>query len=317
MADALPTTSSALKSGIQGGKSLRATRLIENCTPSIAYDNRIQAAGLAFDDQMFAIIDDTPQIIFIPNILDLPDDFSELVDILAWQFHVDFYDATKDLDFRKRLVQMAIEWHRTKGTVSLVQEVIDTYWKSGAVIEEWWEYMDPLPPNYPDEGGGNVNLGQMAFSNTHLIGHKFDNVLGLTDGQQVTFIPDYGFRIPAPLVPNIFYYVVNADVDFFQLTAFPNQDPIYLLTSGSGTWHVWLKASERGWHDRYKFRISVDQTIIPPEDELQVLTLIDRYKPVSRWCEGIFHPKNSQCNIGWAGMTLQFIVRESEAPNYP
>jgi phage tail P2-like protein len=126
---------------------LRSTHLIDNCTPSISYDRQVQAASEAFDHQMFEIIDDTGQIIMIPNIMNLTD--SKLVDILAWQFSVDFYDATKDLEFRKRLVQQSIAWHKTKGTMALVQEVLNTYWPAKAWIEEWYEYMSPLPPNYP------------------------------------------------------------------------------------------------------------------------------------------------------------------------
>ena len=202
--------------------NLRTGKLLDNCTPSISYDSQVQSASTAFDQQMYEIIDETGQVCFIPNIMGLTD--PNLVDILAWQFNVDWYDTRKDLEFRKKLVQMSIEWHKTKGTVALVQEVLDTYWPGGATIEEWFEYKDPFPPNYPT-------------------------------------------------------------------------DP--------------------GWHDRYRFRVSVDQHIIEPADELEVLKLIDRYKPVSRWCEGIDRPHVSQCDIGWAGMCLKFTVRESEAPNYP
>jgi P2-related tail formation protein len=147
-----------------------------------------------------------------------------LVDILAWQFHVDFYDATRDLEFRKRLVQMSIQWHITKGTRALVEEVLNTYWPGGATLSEWFEYYQPLPPNYP---------------------------------------------------------------------------------------------TEPGWHDRYRFRVYIDEQIIDPEDEAAVLALIDRYKPISRWCEGIFRPTASDLNIGWCGACLRFIIRESAAPDYP
>jgi hypothetical protein len=201
---------------------LRGSRLIDNCTPSISYDSQVQSASQAFDNQMFEIIDETGQVCFIPNIMALTD--PKLVDILAWQFHVDFYDSTRDLEFRKKLVQMSIIWHRTKGTVALVQEVLDTYYPQAATLEEWFEYMDPLPPNYP---------------------------------------------------------------------------------------------TEPGWHDRYRFRVLIDERIISDAPtENAVLALIDRYKPVSRWCEALIRPRTSDCMIGWAGMTMRFIYRESEAPDY-
>jgi phage tail P2-like protein len=202
---------------------LRATRLIDNCTPSISYDAQVQAASGAFDRQMFEIIDETGQVVMIPNIMGIED--SNLIDILAWQFHVDFYDSAKDLEFRKRLVQMSIVWHKTKGTPALVEEVINTYFPGGvATLYEWYEYKDPLPPNYPD---------------------------------------------PA-------------------------------------------------WHDRYRFQIAIDEAVVSDaEKENQMVALIDRYKPVSRWLEAIVRPHVAQCDIGWAGMVLRFIYRESEAPNYP
>src|ERR1700747_2967730 len=103
---------------------LRGSNLIDNCTPSIAYDAQVQSATKAFDHQMWEIIDDTGQVVMIPNILSIDD--SNLIDILAWQFHVYFYDATKPLDFRRQLVQNSIRWHMTKGTIALVEEVINT-----------------------------------------------------------------------------------------------------------------------------------------------------------------------------------------------
>jgi P2-related tail formation protein len=200
--------------------TLRTSKLINICTPSISYDEQVQAACSAFDRQMYAVIDDTWQIVFIPSIMHLTD--GTLVDILAWQFNVDLYDPTRDLEFRKRLVQMSIEWHKTKGTVKLVEDVVNTYFpKGGATLEEWFDYYDPLPPNYP---------------------------------------------------------------------------------------------TEPGWHDRYRFRVAVDGDQIPVEDEIAVLRLIDRYKPVSRWCDGIVRPVVSTCYIGWAGGMLRFSTIESDYP---
>jgi hypothetical protein len=213
---------------------LRTSKLIDNCTPSIDYDNQVKSGCSAFDNQMYPIIDDTGQVVFIPNIMGLTD--SNLVNILAWQFHVDFYDATRDIEFRKRLVQMSIIWHKTKGTVALVQDVLDTYWPGGATIMEWFEYYDPLPAGKP---------------------------------------PDWP---PPPYIP----------------------------------------PPGPSWHDRYRFRIMVDERIINPDDEAAVLNLINHYKPISRWCEGVFRARTSDCYIGWCGMLLRFIYRTSDVPtNYP
>jgi phage tail P2-like protein len=198
---------------------LRYSNLLNLCTPSISYDRQVQAGCVAFDNQMVQIIDDTGQVIMIPSILDLQDE--TLVDILAWQFHVDFYDKTRDLEFRKRLVQMSIQWHRTKGTMALVQEVIDTYWPGAATLQEWFEYKNPFPPNYPNTG----------------------------------------------------------------------------------------------WHDRYRFRIILNEGVIPtPEEQQQVLDLIDRYKPISRWPEPVIHPQSSLMQAFVAGYAWIRFYMVSKAP---
>jgi Phage tail protein (Tail_P2_I) len=222
---------------------LRTSKLIDLCTPSISYDRQVQAACEAFDHQMYSIIDDTGVVIFIPNIMGLSD--SNLIDILAWQFHVDFYDVGKPLAFRQNLVQQAISWHRRKGTVALVQEVLDTYWPGGASLVEWYTYYNPLP------AGLNPTTP------------------------------------PAVRYPGI------------------NSPPITPAPPGTS------------WHDRYRFRVYIDDRIINPGDEAAVLTLIEHYKPISRWCEGVYHAVASDCMIGWCGMLLRFIYRESEAPDYP
>lgn len=223
---------------------LRTSKLIDDCAPSISYDEQVQAASGAFDNQMYEIIDDTGQVCFIPSIMQIYDE--TLIDILAWQFHVDFYDRTRDLEFRKNLVQMSIQWHITKGTYQLVQDVLDTFWPKGATLTEWFDYYDPLP-------------------------------VGLD-----------------PLTPPAIPY--------------PTMQSPPIVPAPPGT----------SWHDRYRFRIYVNPlVVITPSDEQAVLNLINAYKPVSRWCEGVFRARTSQANIGWCGMMLRFVYRFIAAPtNY-
>jgi len=194
--------------------SLRTSKLIETCPPSISYDAQVQCAAAAFDFQFYSVIDDTGAVAFIPNIMGLTD--SKLVDILAWQFHVDYYDETLDLELRKKLVQLSIQWHKTKGTVALIEEVLNTFWPGGAWLEEWYQYKDPFPPNYPTTG----------------------------------------------------------------------------------------------WHDRYKFRVIINEDVIDEEAEILALKLIDLYKPISRWREAVIRPKPTSGTLYAAGAVQHFITRK-------
>lgn len=64
---------------------------------------------------------------------------SNLIDALAIQFHVDFYDTGLSLDKRRALVKNSIRWHMRKGTKGAVQELVQTVFESG-VVSEWFEY---------------------------------------------------------------------------------------------------------------------------------------------------------------------------------
>ncbi|WP_295157107.1 phage tail protein I [Selenomonas sp. AE3005] len=64
---------------------------------------------------------------------------SNLIDALAIQFHVDFYDTSFSLEKRRALVKNSIKWHMRKGTKGAVQELIRTVWGSG-IVREWFEY---------------------------------------------------------------------------------------------------------------------------------------------------------------------------------
>ena len=294
--------------------TLRKSKLIENCTSSISYDAQVKSACEAFDQQMYAIIDDTGQVVMIPNIMKLTD--SKLVDILAWQFHVDFYDPTRDLEFRKRLVQMSIVWHKTKGTVALVEEVLNTYWPGGAWLQEWFEY-----PSWGEVYGtftpANVNPSQNRIQ---AAGQP------LVNGDQIWFVTGTaGAVLPVPLDETLFYYVINASANNIQMALTPGGAAVDITTSGTGTNTIGKRIPgtdlppnypHPGWHDRYRFRVMLNEdVIITPEDEVAVLKLIDRYKPVSRWPDGIVHPHPSKLNeIFIAGGTQFIITRRSAFP---
>ena len=327
---------------------LRATPLLELCAPSISYDRQVQAACQAIDNQLVEIIDDTPQVLIEaliarslphpPSITDTPlpplppslEQDELLTDILAWQYHVDFYDKNRPLAFRKQLVANAIQWHMRKGTVALVEEVLNTYFPGVATLQEWYEYMNPLPPNYPID---NVDTQVATFgpSQVDVPGDRFlINAHGLTLNQQIKFRVgslSVGGRLPAPLVPEIYYYVANPHTNDFQVSPSPwHSGPsgpgisgsiVNLTDAGIGSNNEIWRRGAGSWHDRYRFRVLIDSQFIDPDDQRTVLELINNYKPISRWMDGFVRAQAMECDIGWTGMLLRFIYRESEAPDYP
>lgn len=62
-----------------------------------------------------------------------------VVDELAWQYHVDFYESTLSISKKRALVKRAIAQHRYKGTTAAVEEVCSDIFKN-AVVREWYDY---------------------------------------------------------------------------------------------------------------------------------------------------------------------------------
>jgi phage tail P2-like protein len=66
-----------------------------------------------------------------------------LLDLLAWQFHCDFYRPDMSIEIKQELILKSLDWHIRKGTPSVVEEIVSTVF-SKAIVQEWFEY-DGLP----------------------------------------------------------------------------------------------------------------------------------------------------------------------------
>ena len=103
---------------------------------SIAGDKTVQDIAKAISAKLQLINRQTELILLLPRL----DKLSEaLVDELAWQYHVDFYDYRADIAKKRALVRSAIAWHRYKGTPAAVEEVCTAVFQSARVFE-WWQY---------------------------------------------------------------------------------------------------------------------------------------------------------------------------------
>lgn len=65
---------------------------------------------------------------------------NELVDELAWQFHVDYYDKSADFEVRRKLVKQSILIHKKKGTPQAVLDLLNTAFPSDTILLEWFDY---------------------------------------------------------------------------------------------------------------------------------------------------------------------------------
>lgn len=103
---------------------------------SIASDTTVRNIAKAITAKLQLINRQTELVLLLPRLDELPE---TLVDELAWQYHVDFYDYAADISKKRALVRKAIAWHRYKGTPAAVEEVCTAVFRS-AKVAEWWQY---------------------------------------------------------------------------------------------------------------------------------------------------------------------------------
>lgn len=103
---------------------------------SIRRDKTVRNICEAIRGEMEAVSRCAGYCLLLPRL----DELSEsLIDELAWQYHVDFYDQTMPIDQKREMVRQALENHRKKGTAAVVRNVVSIILEDGRV-EEWFQY---------------------------------------------------------------------------------------------------------------------------------------------------------------------------------
>lgn len=114
---------------------LKNISLVEAAPSNLANDEECAALLEVTSTQCRRLAELADRVILLHNIDKQP---SEVVDALAYHYHVDFYDASMPLDIRRDLVKNHNEWHRIKGTPAAVERIIQTVFGDGYLVE-WFE----------------------------------------------------------------------------------------------------------------------------------------------------------------------------------
>ena len=118
--------------------------LREIAPPNLLNDPIIRALLEATDPELQKVKEQIINVIIYPRIDEIED--KSLLDLLAWQFHVEGYDLAKTLEEKRNLVKNAIELHRYKGTKYAVQKALSILGLSSEIVE-WFETGGNLPPH--------------------------------------------------------------------------------------------------------------------------------------------------------------------------
>ena len=104
--------------------------------PFIKEDNDVQAMSYAFKRGMQKMLAYAKLSSLYANIDKLPCD---IVNLLALELQSQYYDESMDIDIKRSIVNNSIAWYAKGGTVSAVDEMVQTIFGEGEVVE-WYKY---------------------------------------------------------------------------------------------------------------------------------------------------------------------------------
>ncbi len=111
-------------------------KTIELFPPNLREDKNIQAFAEILDRVFSELTEEELNKLFVYAIDSQPE---EVLDWLAWQFHVEGYELAQTIEEKRNLVKNAIELHKYKGTKYAIEGVLEFLNLSGEV-KEWFEY---------------------------------------------------------------------------------------------------------------------------------------------------------------------------------
>jgi phage tail P2-like protein len=122
---------------------LNEVNLLELQSAYMKRDPTIRALCAALTPKLLELSSEAYMCLIYANIDNLDE---SILNGLAWQWHIEFYDESLTIEKKRQLVKNAIRWHRLKGTPAAVEELTSVAFDESRV-EEWFDY-DGDPYNF-------------------------------------------------------------------------------------------------------------------------------------------------------------------------
>lgn len=117
-------------------ENIKSISLLDILPSSILQDETVKNSAAAIDWELKKVSELIKEVLLISRIDELPEN---VIDLLAYQWHVDFYDSGLNVEQKRRLVKTSIAVHKIKGTKEAVEKVVAAVFYN-AVVKEWFEY---------------------------------------------------------------------------------------------------------------------------------------------------------------------------------
>lgn len=170
-------------------RNIQTVSLLDILPDSILADEKIKAIAAALDTELQKVTAETQQVLHLPRLDVLPE---KVIDLLAWQFHVDFYEPVgMDIKTKRKLVKESIAWHRIKGTPAAVEMMLSSTFGRSAKVSEWYEYdgepyhfkVSVKTKKFPTmESLGLTKQGVLAAKNTRSVLDSIKTIVEMDTG---------------------------------------------------------------------------------------------------------------------------------------
>lgn len=102
----------------------------------LTHDPKMIALAKAAADELLTVSGAVEKVLIYSRIDELPE---ELVDILAYDLHVDWYDYSYPLEAKRDLLKSSMRVHKKMGTKYAIEKALSALYPESEV-EEWFEY---------------------------------------------------------------------------------------------------------------------------------------------------------------------------------
>ncbi|WP_276690120.1 phage tail protein I [Acidaminococcus massiliensis] len=103
---------------------------------SIRNDQKVKDLCSTLDKVLMPLAEEAKMALVYSRIDVLPED---IIDLLAWQLHVDTYDTAAEISIKREQVRQSISLHKKRGTPYAVRSAIEIVF-SKSVLQEWFLY---------------------------------------------------------------------------------------------------------------------------------------------------------------------------------
>lgn len=118
------------------GRDMFSVNFADYLPDALKRDPKMKTFAAAITEQMLTASANINKVLIYSRIDELPE---ELIDILAYDMHVDWYDYSYPISVKREILKSSVKVHKKMGTKYAVETAMQAIYK-GITVKEWFEY---------------------------------------------------------------------------------------------------------------------------------------------------------------------------------